>query len=295
MGWKLLLNKNDKNGKAKIIAFLISLVIVASLFFLGPVQAFILGLTIPNQEVLVGDNLIVNINAKITSEENLNFDKFLIDLSGPVSISCLFYANGSPISSCVGFTIEKISNNTDCVGYGYCSGYGYGYNEQNYEYIITINTSYYPAGLYNSKIFSFDGNKIFSQEGPQVVLKVEEDVLESCSIRAEGGIVKVDELNLIKKNKLSLYIPKHGASNGKGSLVSQNNKRLTYKFDTNGILENNEMTAKFVIKGEYKIQRGDEISENAVVTINKVNNKISIKGDKLKADNMDIKFIKGCK
>src|SRR3989344_277941 len=271
-------------------SFLITIIVIAVLIISGPVNAFILGLTIDNTEVSSGDIIKIKINAHVEEGYNLDVDRFLLDLSGPVSISCLFNVNGTLESSCNGITI-KVLNISE--GFGY--GYGYGYGESLYEYEISLDTTNYPTGKYSTQIVSFADGDIFSSNGPDINIKSNGDVLQSCSVRAEGGTLKIGEMNFKDKGRISFYIPKKGASKGKGSLVAQNDRiRASYKFDTNGVLENTKQRARFTALGEIKIQREDPIQEDAIVTIDKIKNKISVLGDSINATNMDITFIRGC-
>jgi len=273
--------------KTKIAAIFVSIGILTLLFMIGPIQAFILKLTVSDTSISVGDELTTIIDMEIEEEEILDVNYFLIDLSGPISISCMFLPDGTKISSCNGITIEDISD----TGFQY----GYGYTQGHLTYKITFNTGNYPPGIYNTKIISFVGEEIIVENGPEIVINSEHPLLESCSIRAKEGNLEVDEINFEDKGKLSFNIPKGNSVNGKGSLIAQyNRKRVSYKFDVVEILSNNEDSASIRVSGEYKINGNEKISETAIINIDKVNKKVSLIGNDIISENMEITFIRGC-
>lgn len=274
----------------KLYASLITIGILGGLFFIGPIQATVLSLVSSNSEVIIGDSFTMTSVFEFEPSDEINVSQFALDLFGPVSITCVFDVDGNKITSCEGITIEKLSE----PDFGY--GYNYGYNPTgNWTFKFTINTANYSKGEYKSEFLAFTDKGILRQNGPTIKFLDNSLLLESCSIRARKGNLIVEEMNFGSEGKLNFNIPQSKAVDGKGNLIAQKNKtRVVYKFDVDGIVLNNNDEAVFNIEGEYRFDREKDILENVVVTIDKVNDKVSIVGPNIIAKDMEITFLRGC-
>ena len=275
----------------KIYASLITVAILGGLFLMGPIQAAVLSLVSSSSEIIIGESFTMTSVFEFEPGDEINVSQFALDLFGPVSITCVFDVDGNKITSCEGITIKKLSE-PSC-NYGYCT---YGYNPAgNWTFKFTINTINYSKGEYESEFLAFTDKGILRQSGPTIKFLENSLLLESCSIRARKGNLLVEEINFGSEGKLNFNIPKSNAVDGKGNLIAQKDKkRVVYKFDVDGIVSNNEDEAVFKIEGEYRFDRDKDILENAVVTIDKVNNKVSIVGPNITAKDMEITFLRGC-
>jgi hypothetical protein len=170
------------NLKTKGIAGILTVVVIALLIIAGPVQGFSLGLNMNDNSVDKGDNAIFNLEINIESGEGLPVDELVLILDGPEYMECKFDVQGNVISGCKGVVsivnTKQVSygygyNSGNYNGYGYYFGYGYGYgyssgmsNKLSYE--VTIDTSDYSTGFYDTEFIAKIGSKEFSKSGDKL-------------------------------------------------------------------------------------------------------------------------------
>ncbi len=299
-----MLKIGGEKKRNKVLALIMTFAVVATLFFIGPIRAEILEIFIDQSEIEIGDQLSFVVSMIIQKSDMNNVSYFVIDLEGPLSITCTFDPDGNKITSCVGIDILKLTNDTIDFdynhgygyGYGYCSGYGPCVDEsRNLTFLISINTTGYPPGEYETNFIALTDNGVRSKQGGIVNLVEEGKLLESCSVRARDGNLYVDGINFGDSGKLNFNVPKSVAVNGKGTLIAQKNgNRLSYHFEVQKVLKNNDKEAIILVDGDYKIGRQNGFDEGSTLKLDKKNMKISINGTTINAQGMDINFMNGC-
>ena len=163
---------------SKIIAGIITISIVAILFYTGPASAIKLGLEIPQKLVQSGSLINIMPSVEIESFELAQIDYLEIKLNGPnnKNILCKFYPNGSVISGCKDIKIEKINliDNASNFGYGYgyrytdSLGYGYGFSAGFLKYNITIDSDDLSVGNYSTELSVIIGDKTYNFDGDDI-------------------------------------------------------------------------------------------------------------------------------
>jgi hypothetical protein len=169
-------NKMKNNIKTKSIAGILTVMVIALLIIAGPVQGFSLGLSLDDNYVDKGEEVVFTAEIDIASGENLPVDYLVLRLSGPENVDCRFNVDGSIISGCKGITI--VANNNANYGYGYGYGYnqgnhyfgygygyGYGVSGSKLSYTITLDTSNYNTGIYNTELEAKIGSEFFTKTG----------------------------------------------------------------------------------------------------------------------------------
>jgi hypothetical protein len=178
--------KKSMKSNNKLVVGLISISMLILILFAGPVQAFILGLALDNNSPTKGE--IITFTAKLdieTMDKYLPIKNLTLLLEGPTNKECVFDIYGNNLTDCDGLNIIPINidlngkygqgegyGNDSSYGYGYnfgydC-GYGYGYGAGGKEihliYNITLDTTNYNPGDYQSSLKSFIGNKTFESK-----------------------------------------------------------------------------------------------------------------------------------
>lgn len=274
-----------KKINPKLIAVGLTSVVVLLLILAGPVQAFVLGLSVDDTQILVGDSLIFLAQANLEVGESAEVNAFVLDLSGPVSISCTFFPNATKITSCIGMNIEKIED----------YNYGYNYNLEDLYYNITLNTENYPTGLYQTELVAIKEDEVIHIQGPEITVSDKEVFLEKCSVRSNNGEMVLLGDNFGENNKMNFNIPKATAVKGSGSLTAQyEGTRFSYSYDIKDILSSDKGVSTILVNGEYKVQRGDKVVEEATIYLNKNEKSVNIIGSDFSVNYMDVNFIEGC-
>jgi hypothetical protein len=195
----------EKITNRKVVSSLISIAILALLFLAGPVQAFILGLSVSNSTPSQGEKIVFTASIDIEKmDKYLPIKNLTLSLRGPENTFCTFDVEGKNLSACKGLiSIERISSHQNNeygygYGYGYDSengegynfgygysydyGYDYGYNygygydygyggkPLTFEYKITLDTTNYSEGKYDSFLNASIGNEKFSKKGQQITI-----------------------------------------------------------------------------------------------------------------------------
>lgn len=177
-------------------AFVITAVILTILLYAGPANAFILGLSVADDSSSeVEKDQDIKFIATITIEsmdQYLPIKELKLNLDGPVKKSCTFDISGKTKTSCNGITIKNIEvaeyygygygqANQNGYGYSFGNNYGYGYNygaggkQVEFRYEITLDTSYYLAGEYNTQLQAKIGTKTFSENGEIITINSAEE------------------------------------------------------------------------------------------------------------------------
>ena len=277
-----------KEKTVKTIVFLMALTILVILILAAPAQAFISGLTIFNNNVTRG--AVVNMVASVNPENaNLNVNYLILNLTAqnniPAAVICKFLPDGTIVSGCTGIKILKV----DVLDQ-------YGYTLNNLQYNISINTlTYVPADYKTSLSISTD-NKTIVQAGSDLQILAVGTLKESCSIRAKDSNIIVNGQSFPYNNKLNFYIPLPNAVNGNGYLIGQSNKQtFDFEFKSVKVLDNDQSTLMLLlISGKYRIGLGPFVTGNAIITLNKKTNTLSVMGNGINASNMQVTFKNGC-
>ncbi len=175
----------------KFVIGLVLIGILALLFFMGPVQAFILGLTVDNPAPIIGEVITFTATLNIeTMDKHLPVKNLTLKVNGPEDISCVFDVEGNNLTSCNGLDITRIhSLQIDDYGYGYGYGseegygydfgygYGYGYNygyggkELEFKYNIEFDTTGHAIGEYDSWLEADIGEEVFDSAKKTIIIK----------------------------------------------------------------------------------------------------------------------------
>ena len=184
---KSLISKaNKKHLSTKISALIITIGILTLIIFAGPAKAFILGLTIDDNSPTKGEIFTFTATLDIQSmDKYLPIKNLTLVIDGPTTSFCVFDINGNPLEGCDDMTIIPIntpSNNEKGYGYGYGydsaygygydfgygSGYGYGYGQGGkglyFKYEITLDTTNYNTGNYESWLEAVIDGEIFESK-----------------------------------------------------------------------------------------------------------------------------------
>jgi hypothetical protein len=303
---------NKKEGKiffnSKVISLFIIVLIVFILYIAGPANAFFSKLIVPNEYKIVSKGETIRLNAVINPEEdNINDVTFLkFTLRGPSvaqrNYECNFYLNGTIVISsdtCKGINISLTPANLDYYGYNKCSVYGYGY-ETNclLNYSIEIDSGKYFAGEYDSILKIFTRTSMHETNSEKIIITINNrNDFKRCSVRAYDGSLILVNKNFTN-NKLSFYITtdlENDLIRGGGSITGQKGReRFSYKFDIADVIENDKNHAVLYISGKYRIGIKGGEKENAILYFDKINNKISMVGEKIYIKTMYITFRKDC-
>jgi hypothetical protein len=280
-------------SNSKILAGTITFIIITLLIILGPARAYILEMTINDNEVIQGEVIKFDIGLKIEGNEFLNLSSFTLGLLGPQKVNCIFDVDGNIVRGCFGILIEKTSS--ALIGYGY--GYGYGFTNGTFEYKITLNSSGYMPGTYKTFLSTLIDGNVVEKQGSNILIIAVPSGLEGCSVRAKDGTLSVEGKNFTRL-KISFYVPLYvplgNAHNGQGSITGSSGKeRFSYKFDWTEVLENNQNYSDIRAVGEYNIGREKEKSATVIIHYDKINKKLSMSKD-IVLENADVTFMKRC-
>lgn len=283
---------------SKYIAGVIVLSIISFLIISGPANAFITILTSSKTIVNQKDNIMFNATMNLEEGEHINNIDYLsfklIQLNNNTEeinkeFLCNFKANGDIINGCKDMKIEVLNLG----GYGYCDSYGYN-NECNKKFIITLNTKNYDLGEYETYfIINLKTGSVETTKGNNFIITLEPDD-KVCSVRAKKGTVIVENKEF-KNSRINFYIPYKKASEGGGYITGQSRReRFSYKFNVEKILENNNMRIKAIVSGTYRLGTKDNVFEKATLNFDKINNTITVIGNKINFFNGEIYFRQGC-
>lgn len=290
---------------SKIIAAVITIGIIIVLFLTGSANAVRINMETGKIKAEKGTIISLMPTVSIDSSEIVNINYVILKIRNSKNeFICKFHANGSVISGCDGITIS-ISSLTSQYGYRYGNnyesieekyGYGYGYGEGNFGYLILLNSSEFSEGVYKTEMLVSVGKRNFTQKGGQIQIK-EKPFSNRCSIRASDGNISLDNKEF-SNNKIGFYMSKRDSLTGTGSLTGQKDRdRFNYRFKVKEILEETPSNLKVLVAGNYRIGRNGAskiIYEEAILNFDRITNRVSIIGDKIKIKTMIIDFIEGC-
>lgn len=161
----------------KVFSVIITCFILCLLILSGPAQAFVLSLNIPDNEASRGEIISFTGDVEINSDENLPIENLELTLTGPETINCLFYSNGTIISGCKDISINlsgtagyEYGYGYGYYGYGYDFGYGYGYTNGLLSYNFTLNTTNYTSGEYSTELKAIIDSREFSNPGENIYI-----------------------------------------------------------------------------------------------------------------------------
>jgi hypothetical protein len=296
---------------SKIIAVIVTISVIAILFYTGPAQAIKLGLEIPKSNILVGSSINMMPTIEIEPNELPLIDYIILEINGHTDIQCKFLPNGTAISGCDDIKIQKLESDFGSnfgYGYGYRFvdsygyGYGYGFSPGFLKYNITVNRNDLIVGNYSTKMVVVVGDKSFEFLGDMISIlkRLPPQKLDNrCSIRAFDGNFNVDNKDF-SNNRLKFYLSPRDSHtiDGTGSISGQKDRdRFTYRFKIANVIDNNATNLILNISGVYRIGRDGElknVKESAILNFDRVNNKIAINGEKITIKIMSINFIEGC-
>lgn len=194
--------KNNKNPKKlkdsmklvnnKIIAGIFTIAILGLIIFAGPAKAFILKLDTDKDSLTKGGEITFTATLDIEAmDEYLPVKNLILNIKGPSPLLnlkvCEFDIRGNPVSGCDGMTITPINidlsgKHGEGYGYGYDNSYGYGYpynfgydygygygygaggSKIHLVYEITLDTTNYATGNYESQLNALIRNKTFESK-----------------------------------------------------------------------------------------------------------------------------------
>ena len=165
--------------KSKVIASVVTLLVLGLLVFAGPAQAFSISLDIPETTAEQGKKIELTATVKIDSGEAYDIDHLVLVLTGPETIECAFDITGKMKAGvnemCHGINIKKIPLPQIEKGYGYGYSYGYGYTEQELTYEITLHTQKFKVGTYETSflVVMANGDEL-SQDGLPITIEPKE-------------------------------------------------------------------------------------------------------------------------
>ena len=159
--------------KRKIAAGSVTIIVLLTLIFAGPAQAFSLSLDFENTEAEQGKKIELTATVDIDSGEALDIEEITLVLNGPEKVECTFDVTGKMNSGvdeeCHGINIKKIPYPQIEKGYGYSYGYNYGYGiTEDLVYEITIHTQKFEVGKYETALKIAVNGDTFSEPGETI-------------------------------------------------------------------------------------------------------------------------------
>jgi len=270
------------NHKTKILSGIITLSVITFLFLTGPARAFNLALTIDNPIPIIGDIITFESSAEIELNEFKDIQNFTLMLNGPQNLTCHFLPNGDIIGQCPGVAIQQIQSTPYQFGYGFQQGF--------MRYRITIDSGTLSIGDYQAKLIATTPSEIIQSSKENLTILL--DILEKCSIRAEGGEATYAQESFTQNNRLSLNSPLNKANDGEGGFTTQKDRtRLSYDFDVNGAARSGNVIM-FNVNGIIKKNPNQKANDNAIITFNMQTLQLTLNGDNLDINNMDVTFFK---
>lgn len=257
----------------------------------GPAEAFTIGLINSKDDVFNGEIVSMQASVKIEPDETVNIESLILRLKSidnKNEIKCKFSVNGDVIEGCSGMNIVKMNVTQSQYGYGY----GYDFNNVELNYNITINTTSYASGLYRTSFGLISSGEIISERSGVNLIIRDRAEIRDCSIRAKDSVIKVEN-KTFKNGKLNFYIPVKNAVSGQGYLIGQSGRErfeFSFRIIDRKIVQNDGNTLSVPVAGNYKIGLRNPVKETALIVLDKINNKISIFGEHVVVENMDVVF-----
>ena len=167
--------------EVKLVALILSVLVIGGLIISGPAQAFILGFSVLNTNINPGEVMGFSISVEIAEGEVKDITNFTLEISGASFVSCKFLANTTPIEGCSGITIQNISSTS-------VYEYGYGYLPGNLTYGVSLNTQGFASGVYSTKLILETESEIIEETGSSIsIASVVVPVVEDGGGSSGGG------------------------------------------------------------------------------------------------------------
>lgn len=206
--------------RMKIIAGVVTIIVLTLLILSGPANAFSLKITLSDSSPEINQVIDFIVSLNINEGERLPVDQ--LDLKIGNNINCIFNPDGSHISGCDGLTIipmldTNYSQENLTGKYGsneYDWGYGYGYEKNHLAYKIITNASIIGYGTHATLFEATIGGNKFSKSGKDLVIEEPDTSLNVIS-PAPGKIFSTDRVLFnIKTNRTAEYIQYYDNGNG---------------------------------------------------------------------------------
>ncbi len=282
--------------KTKVISVVLTAFILVILILSGPANAFDLGFNISDISLTKGEKTTFDISLNLAETEILNVSSITLFLDGfkKNDYACKFNSDGTALSGCNGITIKKVVHNVTDAPDGYGYGYGYQSRTDKVSYLLTLDSAKFPSGKYKTEIEVKSGKNIVKTKGENLLITFVTKGLDGCSIRAKDGNLTVDN-KLFTDSKLNFFVQKKNAARATGYIYAQLGRtRVSYDFTTEEVLENDNNHAIILVTGSYVMNVGPKIPETAMIYFDKITNKITISGEKVNAQNLDVTFDQKC-
>ncbi len=276
--------------KNKVVAFILTLSIISLLVLAGPANALTASLSIENPQVSQGSTAEFTVSLE-TSQNEISPDSLLLEITGPLTQSCKFALNGSPISACENIAVQLISNN-----YGY--GYGYGYGPNSLSFKIKLDSSNLVSGNYNATLSSLKSLEQTEIASAQFTILSSSE--ESCILRAESDSFALErEESQIDFNDVSFHLELHN-SQGPGHLMAKvkdsGKKPGVFKYDfqvTEVLLSNNESLI-LQTEGSWKLKNDEKKEISSLISFDKTTEKVTLISQDFQAENLEVSFRQHC-
>lgn len=270
------------NSTNRIIASVLSLIVIVLLVYTGPAQAFVVSLGISNASPLLGELISFSVSAQIQEGDNTNINNFTLVINN--NSYCVFSISGEKLTSCNGINIVQIEN----------LSYGYGYLLPGFlKYNITINSESLGVGNYNARLIASTIKGEFQTSESSFAIS-DEKPLYDCSVRGKGGEISLNEKSLGNNSRINFYVPLKSAREGEGEFtVQEGRKRVSYKFDVKKAVRRDSLIV-FKVQGEVREDLNPFKAESAVITLDKNTKKINLDSSSLVIRNMPATLMIGC-
>ncbi|HVY01599.1 MAG TPA: hypothetical protein VHA12_02440 [Candidatus Nanoarchaeia archaeon] len=184
----------------KIVASVITILVVTLLVIAGPAAALQMGLTgFSVSAPIKGEIVSTTATIDVQSNERISFDSINLILSGAANSTCTFDVSGNNLTTCEGIEIDLLSNTASSgYGYGYGYGYNYGYGFNNglsngqLKYNITLNTTGFAEGDYSLILQTSLGGHEYksSTQSLSVLAQTQQHASEQTEV-VENGVTEV--------------------------------------------------------------------------------------------------------
>ena len=174
----------------RVISFTVTSFIIGLLILAGPAQGFSLNIDLDDNSPEKGQVIKFDVSVDVEAGEIVNIDELNLKLEGPENVICRFGVGGNIIGSCKGISISRIQSLSFGYGYGYGYNFGYGYGyagEGELSYLISLDTTTYETGLYETELNVKIGNNTFSEQGEDLNINSAVNVVSNQDSGGGGG------------------------------------------------------------------------------------------------------------
>jgi hypothetical protein len=275
-------SKEDCMKNVKLLSAIVTLVLIVLLILAGPARAFIFEFAIDNNFPLLGDIINFKVSAEVEPSEMIDIQTFTLMIEGPQNRACEFYPNATLLSPCNGIQIQNTNIPTFQYGYGFLPGL--------LEYDITLDSSTLQRGDYTAKLIAHTPTEDFQTSSQNLMIVQLSDPVDRCSIRAEEGLVEINNVEFDARNKLSLFASHGNSRNSKGTFTAQERReRISYKFTVDEARRTTGDVIYFDVHGELRSNR-EITQESATIIFNTKTLELEIRGDTFNVSGMSVNF-----